>query len=434
MNSVPRPNTLRLATLAIVLLLASSASAELYINEIFFNPGGSGDDQTDEYIELRGTPSMSLENHYLLLLENEDTPQHDGEAGVIDIMFDLGAFSMGSNGFLTLRQKYSPYTVAAGTTDLVNDGPDISFGPFTGIPPGYGHGANSTIGASDGISSSYPVPEGAIEGSGFTAMLIRNDGGVAPMIGDDLDVGNDGLDVPNGRENWTILDAIGIHGETGETDNGRLYAMVNFGTDASDNPIIPEGATYTDVGYEIEYIGRWGNSTGQTAADWHISNLTDDTGSGSAGVPDWRQSFPGDHPPTDGDDTTPAPPQVTLESNQNVPYGTKLTDTLGAPNFIAGDFNKDGYVNLADYTVWRNSLGQTGLESAHPPADPNHDFVVDSLDYDIWNANYGAPFNSSEEAMMSGLVGASTMVPEPSAALLCCCGLLLVGARQSLRR
>lgn len=431
MKKALRDTSCRLAILAIVLAWATTANAELYINEVFFNPGGSGNDQTDEYIELRGTPSMSLENHYLLFLENEDTPQHDGAAGTIDIMFDLGAFSLGSNGFMTLRQKYSPYSVAEGTTDLMNDGPDISFGPFSGIQPGYGHAENSTIGATDLVStgSGFPVPEGSIEGGGFTAMLIYNDGGIAPVVGDDLDVGNDGLDHPHGRENWTILDAIGVHGETGETENGRLYAMVNFGTDPSDNALIPEGATYTGVGYEIEYIGRWGNSTGQTAADWHISNLTDDTGSGSAGVPDWRQSFPGDHPPSDGDATTPAPPQATLESNQGVPYGTKLTDTLGAPNYITGDFNKDGIVNMADYVVWRNTLGQAGLESAHPAADHNHDFLVDSLDYDIWKTSF-----AGTEPLAGLGVASSASVPEPSTVLCAGLGVVLLGAYRRPRR
>lgn len=72
------------------------------------DPGGSGEDEVDEYIELRGTPSMSLDDHYLIFIENEDTPQKDGEAGEIDNIFDLNGVALGTNGFLTLRQKKQP--------------------------------------------------------------------------------------------------------------------------------------------------------------------------------------------------------------------------------------------------------------------------------------------------------------------------------------
>ena len=62
--------------LAIVAFVATSITAaargDLYINEIFFDPPGSGDN-SQEYIELRGTPNMSLDNHYLVLLEMKMT-------------------------------------------------------------------------------------------------------------------------------------------------------------------------------------------------------------------------------------------------------------------------------------------------------------------------------------------------------------------------
>ena len=112
---------------------------------------------------------------------------------------------------------------------------------------------------------------------------------------------NDGLDHPHGQEGWEVLDAIGVFSEFFEADFGRLYAQVNFGAeDPLDPPVTPrveEGAEYLRVEHEVEYVGRWGNSTGQTLDDWHASNLTDNTGSGSYGVtgapdgaPDWRQS------------------------------------------------------------------------------------------------------------------------------------------------
>jgi len=272
-----------------------------YINEIYFDPPADGD-LLHEYIELRGTPGMSLDDHYLIFLENENNIQNTGNPGMVELIFDLSGESMGSNGFLTLRQNNNVYSVAPGTTDLMNT---------SGL--GWG-GAGSTLNVQ---SENNKV---VIENSGFTAMLIKNNGGAGsvPFIGQDLDVGNDGLDVPTGHVDWVILDSIGVHSEAGEAQFGRLYAQINFGPEATSN--IEPGAVYVGVGYEIEYVGRWGNSTGQTADDWHVSNLTDDPQSGFQDEGDFRQS---------------AEPHgsANVESNQGVPYGTNLTNTLGAVNF-----------------------------------------------------------------------------------------------------
>jgi hypothetical protein len=87
---------------------------------------------------------------------------------------------------------------------------------------------------------------------------------------------------------------------------------------------------------------------------------------------------------------------------------------------LDGDFNFDGIVNAADYTVWRNSLGQTG---AGHDADSNFDGVVDEGDYNTWKANFGDS---------SGAGGtASSVVPEPTANLLLTIAGLTIG---SLRR
>ncbi|WP_442482510.1 GDSL-type esterase/lipase family protein [Aeoliella sp. SH292] len=74
---------------------------------------------------------------------------------------------------------------------------------------------------------------------------------------------------------------------------------------------------------------------------------------------------------------------------------------------VAGDFNGDGVVNLADYTVWRDNLG-TASESAINHAG---DGVagVDASDYQIWKSNFGA----GGAATVS-----SVNVPEPTSAVL----------------
>jgi endoglucanase len=53
---------------------------------------------------------------------------------------------------------------------------------------------------------------------------------------------------------------------------------------------------------------------------------------------------------------------------------------------VAGDFNGNGIVDAADYTVWRDSFGQTGAGLA---ADADVNGVVNQADYDLWAANFG---------------------------------------------
>lgn len=71
---------------------------------------------------------------------------------------------------------------------------------------------------------------------------------------------------------------------------------------------------------------------------------------------------------------------------------------------LAGDYNGDDIVDAADYTVWRNSLGDEGL---HLAADGNGDRMITRLDYDIWKMHYG-------ETRPFGIAATETVAaPEP---------------------
>lgn len=85
-----------------------------------------------------------------------------------------------------------------------------------------------------------------------------------------------------------------------------------------------------------------------------------------------------------------------------------LDGTLAVVESLAGDFNGDGIVNLADYTVWRDVLG--GVEDAQSLAgNGTGDNVVDASDYLLWKANFGATLETVQFA--------SHQVPEPSSAV-----------------
>jgi hypothetical protein len=98
-----------------------------------------------------------------------------------------------------------------------------------------------------------------------------------------------------------------------------------------------------------------------------------------------------------------------------------LTPGEGLP----GDYNNDGAVNAADYTVWRNNLGAnitlpnegTGVSTG----------IVDAADYVLWKSNYGNGGGSG--------TGASDVdnVPEPQLVVIllgCVCGISIRSRRR----
>ncbi|QDV72108.1 dockerin type I domain-containing protein [Botrimarina mediterranea] len=80
---------------------------------------------------------------------------------------------------------------------------------------------------------------------------------------------------------------------------------------------------------------------------------------------------------------------------------------------LHGDYNGDGSVNAADYTVWRDTLDST----SDLRADGNGDGVIDQADYGVWTANYGASSGSSF----------AVATPEPTTMTSLAVGLALAG-------
>jgi hypothetical protein len=91
------------------------------------------------------------------------------------------------------------------------------------------------------------------------------------------------------------------------------------------------------------------------------------------------------------------------------------------PDGLPGDYNDDGIVNAADYTVWRNSLGAVG---SNLPADGNGSGSVEEGDYAIWKMHFG-------ESAGNGAGGNAGAVPEASGLML---SLIAVSALAAFRR
>lgn len=100
-----------------------------------------------------------------------------------------------------------------------------------------------------------------------------------------------------------------------------------------------------------------------------------------------------------------------------VPFRGDLNSGVTEDNFVVinqvievdlrpGDYNRDGKVNIADYTIWRDSLGST----TNLAADGNANNVVDTADFAVWKDHFGL---TPTPVFNSQLLSAK--IPEPSA-------------------
>lgn len=97
-----------------------------------------------------------------------------------------------------------------------------------------------------------------------------------------------------------------------------------------------------------------------------------------------------------------------------------------APGGTPGDYNGNGVVDAADYTVWRDRFGQNFTLTNEKPGAMTPG-VVDEEDYQFWKSQFGA----------GGSGGTTVAVPEPAfcsllvIGLTCACGTRRRGVRRA---
>lgn len=125
-------------------------------------------------------------------------------------------------------------------------------------------------------------------------------------------------------------------------------------------------------------------------------------------------------PTTDGFDSLRIGGPSGVSSLGNGTYGGVFFDNISLTLVdtevgLAGDYNGDGTVDAADYTIWGDTLGST--EDLR--ADGNGNNAIDPGDLTVWADNYGATAPVS-----------ATAIPEPTTLLLVAFGLLGVARRR----
>ena len=103
-----------------------------------------------------------------------------------------------------------------------------------------------------------------------------------------------------------------------------------------------------------------------------------------------------------------------------IPNTPILAGDIGSIVGPTGDYNGDGVVDAADYTVWRNTLGNT--VPIGTGADGDQSGEIDAGDYTFWKSRYG----NFVPGVGSGSLSAT--VPEPTSATTFSLGVLALGA------
>jgi GH25 family lysozyme M1 (1,4-beta-N-acetylmuramidase) len=99
------------------------------------------------------------------------------------------------------------------------------------------------------------------------------------------------------------------------------------------------------------------------------------------------------------------------------------------PTYHAGDFNRSGFVDAADFVTWRKTMGQS--VNMGTAADGNLNGTIDADDLRVWKANFGKSYNASASAARS--LGAAA-VPEANGQILAILAAFAAAAAYSNRR
>jgi hypothetical protein len=105
----------------------------------------------------------------------------------------------------------------------------------------------------------------------------------------------------------------------------------------------------------------------------------------------------------------------TAERTGAVAYDTVAVNVLG-------DYNRDGIVDAADYTVWRDKLN--GPAGSLPNRNPGNTGPISAADYTFWKSRFGA----TSGAGAGGVLLTTAAVPEPTTCWLAAMSFVAIGS------
>jgi hypothetical protein len=299
-----------------------------------------GNHDTDQYIELRGTPNTSLPSgSYFVTLEGSGAAP--GGMGYIHSAIDVSGLTFGSNGFLVIAQLGNSYSIDASATLVASTATG-----FSGLP-------NNRW--SDASTSSDRLAPDFVSG---TFLLFET--AVAPAPGSDADTDDDGI-LDGVATNWSVVDAVGLLNTT--STPSRSYGKITFSEEP--NYLAPSGSRLIDTDGG-GYVGRLGDSSFWSDKDW-ISGTA--VNAQTPNALEYRFTF------------------GALGDPRPIVYSGRLLNHLGTHNFSGGALGK---VLLDADSSGQATPADQPLANIAVFADANQNGVRDDVHVSVLAKDYNA--------------------------------------------
>ena len=244
----------------------------------------------------------------------------------------------------------------------------------------------------------------------------------------------------------------------GDNAFGLIIPLPELGVANGWNPDTMAKDLPTDLDSDMIAISYTAELTDDVNKVWKatelvVTNVTTATEVSRASVdkPDALEEFvwdslanaPNDDPTTPTEEGQAAHP---TDPGSEMYFGTRWIDntTVGGsasfdsvrfeyiPNipFVAGDYSGNGTVDLADYTIWRDTIGSVGGGLAADGTGDDDlgvpDGDVDEFDYAFWKNRFGDTFGAGSLE--------SATVPEPASCVLLIAGALGLACLKAARK
>ncbi|MEX2091444.1 MAG: DUF1559 domain-containing protein, partial [Pirellulales bacterium] len=99
-----------------------------------------------------------------------------------------------------------------------------------------------------------------------------------------------------------------------------------------------------------------------------------------------------------------------ITQNDHLVWRTNFGARATPQPLVAGDYNLNGVVDAADYTVWRDRLGATG-QPCFGGADGTGNGKITPLDHSVWRANFGATSTDGSAAVSAPATASLAVAP-----------------------
>jgi hypothetical protein len=419
----------------------NTVTPPVLLNELYINDPGN--DGGHEFIELAGTPGASLGSLYFAVVDGNV----GGTEGRSQLVIDLGPYTLGSSGFAIIQaQDTFDFRVPDGVTqiktpllnteNLTNDTATFFLlsSPLTNL-------ATSTIDYDWDNDGSLELPTGVVT----IDSIANKDNGVLDQTygpaANRIDANsNPNLYVPDAISrklgNTTRSSASAwYHGDLiASGDDPLVYltansvglpspgtavtpGLPNTGTPVQSplvslttvTPNLPAGTVTLTFNGPVSHLLAGANTPGVSVTDAagnaipgidfrpQVTGLRTNTltvsftGAGVIGGPGgilpngtYKLNFVGNSLIGNGRAVDSANTGTTTGSNFSATFVQS-----GVPGNL-GDYNGNGVVDAADYTVWADHRGQS--VAAFSGADGNGNGVIDTTDYNVWRSQFGKVF------------------------------------------